>query len=396
MEFERDEELISFTQDLIRCRSYSGEEDGVVKILSEKFKEAGAEVVVDRYGSIIASVEGNRPGPVILFDGHIDTVPVPDPSAWSHDPFGGEIADGKLFGRGTSDMKGADAAMTIAILRYVQKHGRDFAGKICFAGVVHEECFEGVASREISKLVKPDYVVIGEASEMNLKIGQRGRAEIKVETFGKSAHSSNPEKGINAVYKMVRLIDRLRAVPVPEYPGLAKGNMELTDIVSVPYPGASVLPSLCSVTYDRRLLPGETKESVLQPVLDIIGQLEKEDPDFKAKAYFTAGEERCYTGERIADTRFFPGWKYDESEPYVQKVKKRLDAIGIRPRLTAYNFCTNGSHYAGEAGIRTMGFGPSREDLAHTVDEYVEIDQLIAAMQGYVGIMEALLEEENR
>lgn len=396
MEFERDEELISFTQDLIRCRSYSGEEDGVVKILSEKFKEAGAEVYVDRYGSIIASVEGNRPGPVILFDGHIDTVPVPDPSAWSYDPFGGEIADGKLFGRGTSDMKGADAAMAIAILRYVRKHGRDFAGKICFAGVVHEECFEGVASREISKLVKPDYVVIGEASEMNLKIGQRGRAEIKVETYGKSAHSSNPEKGINAVYKMVRLIDRLRAVPVPEYPGLAKGNMELTDIVSVPYPGASVLPSLCSVTYDRRLLPGETKESVLRPVLDIIGQLEKEDPDFKAKAYFTAGEERCYTGERIADTRFFPGWKYDESEPYVQKVKKRLDEIGIRPRLTAYNFCTNGSHYAGEACIRTMGFGPSREDLAHTVDEYVEIDQLVAAMHGYVGIMEALLEEENR
>ena len=80
----------------------------------------------------------------------------------------------------------------------------------------------------------------------------------------------------------------------------------------------------------------------------------------------------------------------------MQKVKKRLDEIGICPMLTAYNFCTNGSYYAGEAGIRTMGFGPSREDLAHTVDEYVEIDQLVAAMHGYIGIMEALLEEENR
>ena len=396
MAFERDEELIAFTQELIRCRSYSGEEQGVVRILSEKFKEIGAEIRVDRYGSVIACVQGDRPGPTILFDGHIDTVPVPDPGAWSHDPFGGEIADGKLYGRGTSDMKGADAAMAIAIIRYVQEHGRAFPGRICFAGVVHEECFEGVASREISGFLKPDYVVIGEASEMNLKIGQRGRAEIKVETYGKSAHSSNPEKGINAVYKMVRLIERLRSVPVPEYPGLAKGNMELTDIVSVPYPGASVLPSLCSVTYDRRLLPGETPESVLKPVLDIIAQMEKEDPAFRAKAAFTAGEERCYTGEPIADMRFFPGWKYDASEPYVQKVKKRLDEIGIRPELTAYNFCTNGSHYAGEAGIRTMGFGPSREDLAHTVDEYVEIDQLVAAMHGYIGIMEALLEEENQ
>ncbi|MBQ6426016.1 MAG: YgeY family selenium metabolism-linked hydrolase [Clostridia bacterium] len=396
MKFERDEELIAFTQRLIRCRSYSGEEEGVVQILSEKFKEIGAEITIDRYGDIIACVKGDRHGPTILFDGHIDTVPVPDPSVWSHDPFGGEIADGKLYGRGTSDMKGADAAMAIAILRYVQAHGRDFPGEICFAGVVHEECFEGVASREISRIVKPDFVVIGEASEMNLKIGQRGRAEIKVETYGKSAHSSNPEKGINAVYKMVRLIERLRAVPVPEYPGLAKGNMELTDIVSVPYPGASVLPSLCSVTYDRRLLPKETPGSVLKPVLDIIGQMEAEDPEFKAKAYFTAGEERCYTGEPIADTRFFPGWKYDASEPYVQKVKQRLDEIGICPELTAYNFCTNGSHYAGEAGIRTMGFGPSREDLAHTVDEYVEVDQLVAAMHGYIGIMEALLEEDDR
>ena len=144
------------------------------------------------------------------------------------------------------------------------------------------------------------------------------------------------------------------------------------------------------------LLPKETPGSVLKPVLDIIGQMEAEDPEFKAKAYFTAGEERCYTGEPIADTRFFPGWKYDASEPYVQKVKQRLDEIGICPELTAYNFCTNGSHYAGEAGIRTMGFGPSREDLAHTVDEYVEVDQLVAAMHGYIGIMEALFEEDDR
>ncbi|EHO20793.1 hypothetical protein HMPREF9466_00820 [Fusobacterium necrophorum subsp. funduliforme 1_1_36S] len=73
---------------------------------------------------------------------------------------------------------------------------------------MHEECFEGVAAREVSKYVKPDIVIIGEASELNLKIGQRGRAEIVVETFGKPAHSANPEKGINAVYKMMKLIEK--------------------------------------------------------------------------------------------------------------------------------------------------------------------------------------------
>ena len=80
------------------------------------------------------------------------------------------------------------------------------------AGVVHEECFEGVAARKISEKVKPDYVVIGEASEMNLKVGQRGRAEIVVETFGVPAHSANPEKGVNAVYKMCEAIQAIREI----------------------------------------------------------------------------------------------------------------------------------------------------------------------------------------
>ena len=387
-------ELIRLTQELIRSRSYSGEEKGVADILAGYFRENGLDDVhTDKYGNIIAVAVGNRPGPTVLFDGHIDTVPVPDSSVWTHDPFGAEVEDGKLYGRGTSDMKGAVGAMSVAAVDFVREHGRDFAGKLAFAGVVHEECFEGVASRLISEAVRPDIVVIGEASEMNLKIGQRGRAEIKVETYGKSVHSANPEKGVNAVYKMTKLIERLKSVRPPENPRLNKGILELTDIKSVPYPGASVLPSLCLATYDRRLLPGETKESVLKPVEEVILQMEKEDPDFKAKAYFALGEEECYTGEKISGERFFPGWLYDPEEEYIRKCKKKLDELGISPELTVYNFCTNGSHYAGEAGIRTLGFGPSRENLAHTVDEYIELDQLFKAREGYKGIMEALLSD---
>ena len=107
----------------------------------------------------------------------------------------------------------------------------------------HEECFEGVAARSVSELVKPDYVVIGEASLCNLKIGQRGRAEIVVETFGVPAHSANPEKGINAVYAMCRVVEAIHGLHSPEDPTLGKGILELTDIKSEPYPGASVVPS---------------------------------------------------------------------------------------------------------------------------------------------------------
>ena len=190
MEKEREEQVISLCQKLIQQKSYSGEESGVVGVLSENMKQMGFdEVTVDKYGNIIGCIKGNRPGKKVLFDGHIDTVPVTEEAEWLYPPFAAEIHDGKIYGRGTSDMKGAVAAMTCAASNYAKDTGKDFAGEIYVAGVVHEECFEGVAAREISKSVRPDYVVIGEASQLNLKIGQRGRAEIVIETFGKPCHS---------------------------------------------------------------------------------------------------------------------------------------------------------------------------------------------------------------
>ena len=118
----------------------------------------------------------------------------------------------------------------------------------------------------MSSIVRPDIVVIGEASGCNVKIGQRGRAEIVVETFGVPAHSANPEKGVNAVYAMCRVVEAIRALPTSEHPVLGKGILELTDIKSSPYPGSSVVPAYCRATYDRRLLVGETPESVLAPL----------------------------------------------------------------------------------------------------------------------------------
>ena len=288
-------------------------------------------------------------------------------------------------------MKGALAAMANAAVLFTEAENRDFAGEIYVAGVVHEECFEGVAARNISEIVKPDYVVIGEASHLNLKIGQRGRGEVKVETFGVPAHSANPEKGINAVYSMCKVVDEIRKLTPPHHDVLGDGILELTDIKSTPYPGASVVPEYCMATYDRRLLVGETKESVLAPIQEVIDRLMKEDPKIKAKVSFATGEETCYTGNKIEGERFFPGWLFDKNETYIQDVLKTLQDMGFHPEITQYNFCTNGSHYAGEAGIRTIGMGPSVESLAHTIDEYVEIDQLLKVTECYFGIMKALL-----
>jgi len=274
---------------------------------------------------------------------------------------------------------------------FAEDTNRDFSGDIYVSGVVHEECFEGIAARKISERVKPDYVVIGEASECNIKRGQRGRAEIVVETLGKPAHSANPQNGINAVYKMTKLIERIRNIEMTHDDFLGDGILELTDIKSSPYPGASVVPDNCRATYDRRLLVGETKESVLKPIFNIIEELEKEDPDFKAKAYYAKGEEKCYNGETIEGERFFPGWVYDEQDEYIQNAYKSLREMGINPIITNYSFCTNGSHYAGELGIKTIGFGPSKENLAHIIDEYIEVDQLLKVTVGYYAIAKSVL-----
>ena len=389
---EQEQTVVRLCQELVRQRSYSGEEQGVVKVLKENMEQMGFDsVTVDKYGNIIGCIKGNRPGPKILFDGHIDTVPVQDAGKWEHDPFAAEIVDDKIYGRGTSDMKGAVAAMTCAAANFAAATGKDFAGEIYVAGVVHEECFEGVAARAISAAVHPDYVVIGEASQLNLKIGQRGRAEIVVETFGKPCHSANPEKGINAVYKMAKVIEAIRTLEPTHHPVLGDGILELTDIKSAPYPGASVVPEYCRATYDRRLLVGETKESVLAPINALLDKLMAEDPQLKVKASYAVGREKCHTGNVIEGERFFPGWLYDEKDEFVQAVYGELKAMGYDPSITQYNFCTNGSHYAGEAGIKTFGLGPSRENLAHTINEYIEIDQLVKVCDCYGGVMKALL-----
>ena len=389
---EREARLIQYCSDLVRTRSYSGKEAQIVGQLKRIFEQGGcSDVSINEYGSIIARYKGNRPGKTLLLDAHIDTVPVTDLNKWQIDPFGGEVQDGRIYGRGASDMKGALSAMIIAVEYFIADTKNDFDGEIIVSGVVQEEAFEGVASRSISTRFKPDYVVIGEASNLNLNRGQRGRAEIVVETFGKPAHSANPKAGLNAVYQMVKLIEAIRRLPIDRHPVLGDGILELTDIQSSPYPGLSVVPEYCKATYDRRLLIGDTKKTVLTPILDLIAAFEGEDPDFKAESSYAVGKDTCYTDTPIQAERFFPAWIYDEDDEFIQTAFRGLNEAGLDPKISHYSFCTNASHYAGEAGIKTIGFGPSEECQAHVNNEYIEISHLLGACKGYYGILNAVL-----
>ncbi len=381
----RKTKLIELCQDLVRATSISGHEEAAVRIAESYMEELGFDQIeIDRYGSIIGMIRGSSPGQKVLLDSHIDTVPAAE-SGWSVDPYGGEIRNGRIYGRGTSDMKGALAAMIMAAASLARD--TEFSGEIYVTGTVHEEIFEGVAAREISKAISPDFVIIGEASGLKLMRGQRGRAEIVVETDGVNSHSSNPEVGHNAVYDMAELIIELRNLLPPEDRLLGRGILELTDIKSSPYPGASVVPNNCRATYDRRLLVAEKPKAVLAEINKLIEELE-----IKARAYFAEARAECWTGNLIEAERFFPAWILPDDHELINYAMKGLHRARIEAELSHYSFCTNGSHYSGEKNIPTIGFGPSREELAHIDDEYIEIDQLVKGFEGYYYILKEILQ----
>lgn len=390
---KRKEEIVELCQSLIRVKSLSGEEKEVAQVLEEAYKKLGFDsVTVDEYGSVIGCIKGNKPGKKILFDGHIDVVPA-DKERWTNDPFSAKIIDGKIYGRGASDMKGQVASISYAAAMFGKDFNRDFAGEIYVVGGVFEEILEGVAAKIITKKIKPDYVVICEPSNLDLKIGQKGRAEILVETFGKPAHSSQPHLGVNAVESMTKIIGEIQKLETPRGDKLGDGILVLTDIKSSPYPGASVVPDYCKTTYDRRTLVGETKESVLEPIENLIKKLTDNDKDFSAKVSFSIGTEKTYTQKDIVAERFFPAWYIDAEDEFVQNVYKGLIKSGLTPEITTFPFCTNGSHYAGEAKIKTIGFGPSKEKLAHVIDEYIEISELVKGYNGYYSILKEIFIE---
>jgi acetylornithine deacetylase/succinyl-diaminopimelate desuccinylase-like protein len=229
-------------------------------------------------------------------------------------------------------------------------------------------------------------VVIGEPSELRLVHGGRGRAEIRLETIGRPAHSSSPHLGRSAVLDMLQVIAAMERTPMPVHSILGQAVQALTDIISDPYPGISTIPSRCLATYDRRLLVGETAEEILGRIVS--------DPSLAGidvHATIAQGEHRTYTGAQLAGPKFLPAWLLPEDHPFLQAALRGLTSAGLAADLDVYRFCTNAAYSAGTAGVPTVGFGPGHSAQAHVVDEHMEISAFLAARDGYRGIIEATL-----
>lgn len=376
-------DVVALCRDLVRAPGVSGHEEGAARVVRAWMERLGYdEIDVDACGNVVGLLypRDHDRGTTLLFDGHIDTVAAV-PADWRHDPFAAEMVDGRIYGRGALDMKGPLAAMICGAAAAAR--GGENGARLVVSASVDEEVLEGAALRYVVERMRPDAVVIGEPSGLQLQLGQRGRAEIVVEVHGRSAHASSPEVGINAARKMAHLIAAIDALPAPRDPLFGPGILELTELISYPQPGISVVPDLCRARYDRRLLPSETVDAALDPLRVLVAWLQTQDPTLDAAVTLADGDIVTYSGFTLGGPRYLPPWSLPADHPLARRALAALRGVGLTAPVGRYMFCTNGSYTAGVAGIPTIGFGPGDEKGAHVVDESIAVADLVSALTGY-------------
>jgi len=383
------QELVQFTQRLIQTPSLSTQEGAVAELLVAQLKALGfPNVHVNAMGSVIATL-GNGNGPTLLYDAHMDTVEAATPEHWTHPPHAGVIENGVLYGLGAIDMKSSLASMVYGA-RALLPYQDQLNGTLVLAFVVQEEPCEGLAIRYLVEEdgIRPDYVLLGEPTNLQISRGQRGRVMFKVSVEGKSSHASQPALGQNAIYAAARLVFaiQLMADDLPKDPFLVPGTIAVTKIESQG-PSLNAIPDLCKVYVDRRLTLGET-------VAAAEGQLESviRRESIPASVQITTYREPSYTGLVRVAREAHPAWVLDRAHPLVAALYQTIQAVrGTGPEIAHWPFSTDGVYTMGEANIPTVGFGPGDPNLAHTTQEYVRLEDLKTAAHVYAGLAAAVL-----
>jgi putative selenium metabolism hydrolase len=383
------ESMAMFLQDLVRIPSLSTQEEAVAIRLAKEMKQVGFdEVWTDRIGNVVGRIGAGR-GPKLFLNGHMDNVDVGDLGRWTHPPYGGMIVDGVLYGRGACDMKGGLAAMVYGVKALVDA-GLELAGDLYVVGVVQEEPCEGLATRVLveEEGIRPDFVVLGEPSNLQVRLGHRGRVEMKVMVRGKAAHASSPELGDNAIHNAARLIFGLELLTarLATDPFLGQGSLAVTEIDSQAA-SRNAVPDRCVFYIDRRLTLGETETKALAEIQSIVNT-EEIDAEVTVSEY----RARSYAGYDCRARAMFPAWVMPEDSALVQALVRSVrETLGYRPRMGRWGFSTDGTYTAGVANIPTVGFGPGEERYAHTLEEQIRLNDVVDAARVYARLAVELL-----
>jgi putative selenium metabolism hydrolase len=401
------EEIVEFTQEIIKIQSYTGEEGEFADCLLQKLQEFEVdEAFIDGIGNVVGLIHGDETGTNVMLNGHLDIVPAGNIENWhGFDPFGGTIDDnGNIRGRGAADLKGGLSAQlyTMKLLKALKDQGLKPRGNLIFSAVVHEEAAEMFGMEYLCKKTLPernlnvDFVILCEPTGLNVVLGQRGKVELVVKTKGRTAHSSIPKAGINALQKMVPVLDHIfnnMSNRITSHKLLGDSSITVTNLVCKP--GAlSIIPDECEISIDRRYMPDQTIDDLLKEFEILFAELKKEDPQFEASVCSRKILERSYTGYEKEVQKYHPPWIVDEADPLVKRSLKALRAIGQNPQINYWKFGTDGSMTAGLLSIPTIGYSGTEEGYAHTPEEMVNIDMMMQSLNGYYAIITELLEIE--
>jgi putative selenium metabolism hydrolase len=384
-----DQRLLGFLRELVSIDSTPGREERVVHRVVEEMKSLGyKDARVDEAGNAVGHIgEGS---PVVLTDCHVDTIPDHGKGLWHHDPFGAEVDGDRMYGLGVSDMKASAAAVIYGVARLFAS-GHAPRGTVHVVSSIAEEMMEGAALAYTFDRCKPDIALIGEPTDLRLAIGQKGRAKIEVDVVGAASHAGHPEVGVNAVEFMAQFVTSVAAIKHPVHPILGTRTATCIDIHSEPYPSVSQVPATCRARFDCRFGPDETKETLMAMLAEHRSAWSgaRRQPELDVHVY--VAEFGVFTGQRYSVPEYAPAWLTPPDSSVVTACIAGLKQAGLPAETSTYGFCTNGSLTAGLRGVTTLGYGIAREEVAHTVDESIEIDKLYKGTEGYAAVVAALL-----
>ena len=385
------ETIMQFMRDIVAIPSMEGQLKNVGERIGAEMTKLGFdEVRFDKMGNILGRIgNGKR---VIVYDSHVDTVGVGDPATWGWDPFKGKVEDGILYARGACDEKGSTPGM-IHGLAIARDLGLLEGFTAYYFGNMEEWC-DGIAPNtfvEVDPKIKPDFVVIGEPTKMNVYRGHKGRVELKVTSTGKSAHAASHHLGDSALYKMLSVISAIRDLDAHLHTDsfLGKGTVMVTD-AKISTASINAVPDGFTIFIDRRVTFGETKEEAVQQIRDLIPGYLRDQITVEELFY----EEPSYTGFVFPVDKYYPAWALEEKHPIVQAGQETVRQLWNETRPTGkWSFSTNATYWAGKAHIPSIGFGPGDEEFAHTSMEQIPLDEVVAATEFYALFPKLLAEK---
>ena len=389
------EDIIKFLREICAIPSMDGQlKDVGDRIITEMNKLGFDETRFDKMGNVIGRIgNGQR---VIVYDSHIDTVGVGDPSEWDWDPFVGKVEDGLFYARGACDEKGSTPGMIYG-LAFARDLGLLDGFTAYYFGNMEEWC-DGIAPNafvEADPKVKPDFVVIGEPTKMQVYRGHKGRIELKITAHGRSAHAASHYLGDNAVYKMMAIITQIRELdrrmrwgmgyhPVQGYPSIAVTDVEARTA------SLNAVPDQFTIYIDRRITLNEPRDEVISVIKGLIPDYLQDEIHVEELFY----DAPSYTGFVFPVSKFYPPWLLEDDHPLTKAGQRTIEYLWSEAReMGTWDFSTNGTYWAGKAGIPSIGFGPGDEKTAHMRHENVPLDEVVRATEFYALFPHSLKEQ---